>query len=265
MPMQNKYQKTEEINLQILRVLAYNGQYSQYDLPKVVKKSYRTVLRRLLDLEHNCFITLANKPLGAKDKKIYKLTYLGLVKYLGSLDDAPKDEDFDIIAKKNKDLLVFFNDECWQYFKDVAIYLFGASKELFMRLPSLLERTTLRFFEWSQNWSRHAVEKKIVAELVTEFFPVLSSESLEDLLYYLQGFKASKLRWYIDRVYDERSKELTKRLKELKTWGKEWETIKKTIQKKDTSNAMPNMVDDSANKNKEALVEWRKLVRAYYN
>ena len=263
----NKYQKTEETNLQILQVLASSGTYSQYDLPKAVKKSYRTVLRRLQELEHDRLITLANKPLGEKDKKIYKLTIIGLVKYLGSLDDVPK--GFNKIADKNKDLLVFFNVEYWDHLQDVgyrdyiAMCIWAVCQDLCKRLPYLLKEDKISVSEWRETWSRGAIEKEIVNLLVADLYPPLSPGLRHDLMYYLQNM--SEIRLYIDRVYDEKIKETEERLKELKTWEREWETVKKTPygpQKEALSNLDKHVerVHFSMHKDESTLVEWRELV-----
>jgi len=77
-----KYRSGEETSLSILSILTENREYAQYDLPKEIKKDYRTVLRHLQALEKEGYIHLFRTEAsekGGKERKIYESTLNGLI------------------------------------------------------------------------------------------------------------------------------------------------------------------------------------------
>ena len=111
-----KYRSSIKTSLEILRVLAENKQYAQYDLPKAISKDYRTVLRHLKTLEYNHLIRLqktepASK--GGKDRKIYALTTEGLIMALMLEESWAK---IDKIARKHANLLPLIFGK-WEFFE----------------------------------------------------------------------------------------------------------------------------------------------------
>jgi hypothetical protein len=69
----------------ILTALLDNKEYAQYDMPKTIKKDYRTVLRHLKLLKHYEMIRLIREEpakKGGKERKIFGLTVKGLLQAL---------------------------------------------------------------------------------------------------------------------------------------------------------------------------------------
>lgn len=100
-----RYRSSVQTSLLILAVLAKNKEYAQYNMPKAIGKDYRTVLRHLKLLEAHGLIHLdrtepARK--GGKDRKIYKITLLGLIEILKIPDVF---NNIDIIAQNFPDSL----------------------------------------------------------------------------------------------------------------------------------------------------------------
>lgn len=79
------YRSTLETSIGILEILAKNREMYQYNLPKMIGKSYRQILRHLEQLERINFIRITRFEPAAKkgkDKKVYALTLNGLLAYL---------------------------------------------------------------------------------------------------------------------------------------------------------------------------------------
>lgn len=79
------YRNTLETSIRIIENIAKNGEIYQYDLPKLIGKSYRQILRHLEQLEDIDFIRVIRfepSTKKGKDKKVYGLTLNGLLAYL---------------------------------------------------------------------------------------------------------------------------------------------------------------------------------------
>ncbi|MCX8189493.1 MAG: hypothetical protein N3F64_07250 [Nitrososphaeria archaeon] len=79
------YRNTLETSIRILEAIAKNREIYQYDLPKIIGKSYRQILRHLEQLEDINFIHVIRfepSTKKGKDKKVYELTLNGLLAYL---------------------------------------------------------------------------------------------------------------------------------------------------------------------------------------
>jgi len=78
----------------IIQTIAKKGELGQYKMKDETNLSYRTILRTLKPLEQDGYITLLRtepSKKGGKEKKIYSLTFKGLLVYLSSL--APQAEN----------------------------------------------------------------------------------------------------------------------------------------------------------------------------
>lgn len=79
-------------DLEILGLLAGEREYGQYKMPGRLKKSYRTVMRRLTKLENRGLVKVARRERSrkmGKKRKIYRLTFKGVVRYLSSISLKP--------------------------------------------------------------------------------------------------------------------------------------------------------------------------------
>lgn len=110
----SRYKASRETERKILETLALKGEFCQYDFPRIIKKSYRTVLRRIHRLEKIGAIELKREEpaaKGGKDKKIYGATLLGLMM---ALVGGPWN-NIDLVANLHPDKLLIFKK--WDYFK----------------------------------------------------------------------------------------------------------------------------------------------------
>jgi DNA-binding PadR family transcriptional regulator len=151
-----KYRSSTETSLKILTLLAIEKEYAQYDMPKKVRKDYRTTLRHLQDLEKHGLILLSRtEPAskGGKDRKIYTLTKAGLIVILGyehiydSIDQVATNyaTDFPLIFGKWQ---FFIENDCG----DVAVQRLKdtmrlAYKYIGVNLPRLLSQEYLERLE----------------------------------------------------------------------------------------------------------------------
>lgn len=79
------YRNTLETSIRIIEIMSKNREIYQYDLPKLIGKSYRQILRHLEQLEEIDFIRVIRfepSTKKGKDKKVYGLTLNGLLAYL---------------------------------------------------------------------------------------------------------------------------------------------------------------------------------------
>jgi len=112
-----KYRSSIETSLKILTLLAITKEAAQYEIPKEIRKDYRTALRHIQMLEKQGLIKLARtEPAskGGKDKKIYTLTAAGLVGILGyqHIYDC-----IDQVAMNYHSIFPLIFGK-WQFFKD---------------------------------------------------------------------------------------------------------------------------------------------------
>jgi DNA-binding Lrp family transcriptional regulator len=81
-----------ESDNQILSLIAEEKEYRQYDMSKRIGKAYRTIMRRIRELESNGLIKLARKEPSekrGKRAKVYMLTIKGVLTYLSSVSIEP--------------------------------------------------------------------------------------------------------------------------------------------------------------------------------
>jgi DNA-binding PadR family transcriptional regulator len=80
-----RYRSSVSTSYHVLATIAEHKEFAQYDLPRAINKDYRTVLRHLKHLEKKNLIRLARREPAqkrGKDRKIYTITFLGLVTLL---------------------------------------------------------------------------------------------------------------------------------------------------------------------------------------
>ncbi len=106
----------------ILIALAKNTELEQYKLPKNTGYSYRTILRELGLLEHDKYIILLRtepSKKGGKEKKIYGLTWKGLVYVLVVFNALHKWVDIQkVIEAQSSNMLIF---KKWSIFKNAEL------------------------------------------------------------------------------------------------------------------------------------------------
>lgn len=81
-----------ESDNQIISLIAEEKEYRQYDMPKRLNKAYRTIMRRVRELENNGLIRVARKEPSekrGKRAKVYMLTIKGVLTYLSSVSIKP--------------------------------------------------------------------------------------------------------------------------------------------------------------------------------
>jgi hypothetical protein len=81
----SRYSASIKTSGMILTALLNNKEYAQYDMPKAIKKDYRTVLRHLKLLKQYEMIRLVREEpakRGGKERKIFGLTVKGLLQAL---------------------------------------------------------------------------------------------------------------------------------------------------------------------------------------
>jgi len=121
-----KYRTTIETSWQILCLLAKYGEYPQYEIPKTLGKSYRTILRHLQQLEM-CRLIKVKRTEPArkkgKERKIYTLTLTGLIsvlKFALQLSGEEKYVFLDILVKNYPDKLPLILGK-WEFYKENGI------------------------------------------------------------------------------------------------------------------------------------------------
>jgi DNA-binding PadR family transcriptional regulator len=79
--------------LSLLSLLAVEKEFGQYKMPKAIKTSYRTLLRYIKLLETDGYIRLVRtepSKKGGKDRKVYSLTFKGLMYAMLNTTDPEK-------------------------------------------------------------------------------------------------------------------------------------------------------------------------------
>jgi len=115
-----KYRSSIETSLKILTLLAVKKESAQYDMPKQIRKDYRTALRHIQNLEKQGLIKLARfEPASkqGKDRKIYTLTKAGLS---AALEGTEIWKDIDTVANNYREFepLIFGK---WDFFEKKGI------------------------------------------------------------------------------------------------------------------------------------------------
>lgn len=151
-----RYTKGIETDLKILALLATKKEVAQYDMPKLLETTYRTVLRHLQPLEKDVLIKVSRTEPSekkGKDRKIYTLTMAGLIEILKYT--APY-EMIDLVAENYAEMfpLVFGK---WSFFekegqRDIAI-------ERLKNTILYFQKTVLG--KIARDWSREPVLKEL--------------------------------------------------------------------------------------------------------
>jgi DNA-binding PadR family transcriptional regulator len=114
-----------EVYSKLTKLLALKKEYPQYKMDKELDISYRTLLRHLKNFENTGSIKARTEPSekGGKDKKIYSLTFKGLVAVLRRNDPLTTNE-LERVIYNHPDMLLMFRK--YPLFKEVKkFYLFN--------------------------------------------------------------------------------------------------------------------------------------------
>jgi hypothetical protein len=143
-----KYRSSTETSLLIIATLLENKEYAQYDMPQIVEKDYRTILRHLKKLEYHGLIKVVRTEPAAKkgkERKIFSLELNGLIiglKFLFSIIKNPIQlaEDMEKLAIIHKELLPLILGK-WEFWKKEKI------EELILnQLKKALDRIEYPYF-----------------------------------------------------------------------------------------------------------------------
>ena len=164
--MQTKTSVKPEIK--ILQSLSVNKEIEQYKMPKETGLSYRTILRTLRPMEKQgiikLFRTLPSEK-GGKEKKIYTITFLGLINVLATCPLKPKELE-KIIAKHPDKLLTF---KKWDLFTQANLKDFmlrnlkQGLRSNFLEASILSLFTTKSAFKSEKDW-RNAIDDAILVD-----------------------------------------------------------------------------------------------------
>lgn len=128
-----RYSKGFKTDRLILGLLAKEGEAAQYDMPTLLGISYRTVLRHLKLLETRELVevlrTERSKKKG-KDRKIYGITFYGLMAIVNLLDNEKIDE----IAQKHREKWLIFAE--WSF----LLKKYPLGKSAFYELVRMVSR-----------------------------------------------------------------------------------------------------------------------------
>lgn len=140
-----RYKPSFKTDRELVKVLALEKEYAQYDMPKRLGKNYRTVLRHLQDLREQGFVRLCRTEesrKGGKDRNIFTLTDLGLLYALGYSDIWA---EIDKVAKNYADLLPLIFGKWDFYLKK------GLRNEIIVRLQAAVQGF---FTQLGREWYR---------------------------------------------------------------------------------------------------------------
>jgi len=138
-----RYRSSLMTDYKILKILAVEGEYAQYDLDKRIERGYRTVLRRLKALTKDGLIRVVRtekSKKGGMKKKILSLTETGLLFALANKDVWP---NIDQVANNYQNVLPLIFGE-WQFFLNN-----GLRNEVINRIQAAVEDFFVTFGrEW---------------------------------------------------------------------------------------------------------------------
>jgi hypothetical protein len=229
-----KYRSSYDTSYRILATLAEHTEYAQYDMPSVIGKDYRTVLRHVHHLRRRNLIRLvrtepASK--GGKDRNIYALTFPGLIAFLKRPRFWDRSDLVDDIAEKYAAYLplVFGKWELYQRrgFKDV-IATRVQSVITDPTLPNPLTRAVSERDDPLVSIELHttASATSIDPEFVTE--RVLTTFAEPDVFYQLLTISARDpdLRRFFERYLQRIAAAYSSSLKTIHDWILAWDAIK---------------------------------------
>jgi len=140
-----RYRPSFETDREIIKVLALEKEFAQYDLPKRIGKNYRTVLRHLKDLKKDGLIKLSRteeSAKGGKERNIFTLTEYGLLYALGYSNIWP---NIDKVASNYGEILPLIFGK-WDLYIEK-----GLRNEIIARLQAVVQGF---FMQLGREWYR---------------------------------------------------------------------------------------------------------------
>jgi DNA-binding PadR family transcriptional regulator len=212
-----RYKPSFETDRKIMKVLALEKEFAQYDMPKRISKNYRTVLRHVTDLKKNGLIRLSRteeSKKGGKDRNIYTLTEHGLLYALAFSDVW---QDIDKVASNYHDMIPLIFGE-WDFYIEkglrngIITRLQAAVQGFLMQLGR--ERYRIVRADQSKTWKtkREKLESREIAEKFMarhrRIAPTLTDKviGLVPYLYLGQGSEAMSKQWKFISVLIENPK-----------------------------------------------------------
>ena len=220
-------------DIRILRLLAENKEYAQYDMWRAINKNYRTILRRLPILEKAGLIQVVRlepSEKGGKEKKIYRITLQGL-RFWVLMEPKVAEDKFELIAKAHKDKLLVFKK--WSYFKQKGLANF-IKQSFFEGITQLTFLEAMLYFAHSKvtgDFPKERVDDEKIAENINiaalKLFigtPLeLVKKSAQDkwglmLKLYKAIMQDKELREFVEKIIKRKESELKRNLKTLEGW-----------------------------------------------
>jgi hypothetical protein len=242
----------------ILTALLDNKEYAQYDMPKTIKKDYRTVLRHLKLLKHYEMIRLIREEpakKGGKERKIFGLTVKGLLQALKFefSHEGITLERVEKIAEAYPDSLPLIFGK-WRLFRKYRVrrLIFSRFGSSLLYLPDRLSEMSQETISMMQKASeRLSTGKKLPYgykrrhEVIAEFLrDRIRSEGMDDLdnvnhnvflesadslelaneqLKLFSVLKKDKdLETYVNEDFERIEREFLGYLQNIRTWKQKW-------------------------------------------
>lgn len=245
-----RYTKGIETDLEILALLAIQKEVAQYDMPKLLGKTYRTVLRHLKPLEKDVLIKVSRTEPSTKkgkDRKVYTLTMAGLIEILKYKNPY---ETIDLIAENYAEVFplvfgkwAFFNKEgqrsiAIERLKDTVIYfqktVLGKvardwSREPFLkelesrkkRLPAIERILDIQYDFQVIFLTEPLIDNPI--QVPRNEWPQEKRRELEEWFKMLS--KDQDLKIFLNRVFGYEEKDRERWLESLVSWKTWWEKL----------------------------------------
>jgi len=181
-------------------------------------------LRHLPSLERQGLIRIARtepSEKGGKDRKIYELTFRGLMKFLlKKFKDLKEDsrlfENVNVVAEKHPDLLPLLFGK-WDLFKK-----HGFSNIIIKRLKQALSNPFLHDADLS-NFNRNEINYYLTRKVFFGLPWDKYDKSLEELMKILH--QDNDLKDFTDKYLQEREKELEIWMTNLRLWEQLWDNL----------------------------------------
>jgi DNA-binding PadR family transcriptional regulator len=213
---------TIKSEITIIQALAVHKEIGQYEMPKETGLSYRTILRNLRPMEKRNEIKLIRtmpSEKGGKEKKIYAITFKGLVHALSNCfsKDRRFREDLEAIIKAHPDMLLTFKK--WTLFEKADLKDFML-ENLEKALRSEIVETAIfsavglnRIFKNEKDW-QDTVDRALLT------IPILSGTYRRHGINYVKVCKQDKeLKDFITRRLALIETRIHKELDMIKEWN----------------------------------------------
>jgi len=205
-----KYRSSKETEKKIINLLLDKKEYAQYEMPEAIGKDYHTIFRRLHDLKKAGMVFLVREE-GAKNRKIFALTFKGLINSLLLPENRKKLPE--IIAKYPYWLLTF---KKWNLFKQAGL------EKLMLSYVELGVLNIFKMLVYSQKFfnKKYLITKETLKLFDSQFLfvPVLFSEN-KKLAEVLKS--DPDLRAFIEEEFEHQLKDF-ETLQDGKSW---WDRI----------------------------------------